>query len=546
MKQTATTSHTFYLIIALFITIPLVFIWGSFNSFTLVKQVFFNIIFGFLAIYIAWIEKPNKIIIPNLFKPLFIIFIISLFSALWSKQQLFSSLNSCLLLFYILLGIFMINFLRKKDFETIIEILLYSTAFISIIGIIQFFFPNFLTPDADVPGKWRVISSFGNPSYLAAFLVGILPLAWQRYSQKKNLENSIFLILPLICLILTFSRASWLSILIIALIWLFAYKKFSLKYFLITTFIAILIISSIAATQPGFKKQLLNFDSLKGRFFLSQMSLLIIKNHWLTGVGLNQFRYHYLDYQYQMLKENPALATTYAPFAPVEEYIHNDFLQIFAELGIFGFTALIFFLYIIFKYLLLFSKKPLSLEFASLLGLLAILINAVFFFPFYLPPTLLLTIFFISIIGLSEKKTTTINFNISIKILLTIIALPTIIISINTLIGDISLENGAQNLNENKLIKSTAYFQKAVKLNPWSGENRYFLAKTYFLSKEYNKAQAEIFKCLQSSRNYYIYTLQVFLYNMNHQKQKANTITNYLETALPGRKLTLKYGLSME
>ncbi|MBU0579768.1 MAG: O-antigen ligase family protein [Candidatus Margulisbacteria bacterium] len=469
-------------------------------------------------------------------------FVISLFS----KQIIFASLNSYLLFQYVLFGLIIVNIFSKNDFVEHTQILLYITALIALWGIIQFFFPGLFSPYSYLPGKWKVFSTFGNPSYLAAFLAGLIPLSINNYLQKKSKESFFIALLPILCLLLTFARASWLSIIIVLLFWITRIKKIPWFKIVVYSGLIILIITLIIQTHSGFKKHFFNFNSLKGRFFLWKISAHVMKDHWLVGLGLNQFRCTHFDYQYKMLKTQPQLAQLYAPFAPVEEYLHNDFLQIFVELGLIGLIIFIYLLYRIFKTAQPYFKKPFSFEFAAFLGLLALLINALFFFPFYLPPTLLLSMFLLSIISNQEKTFITFKLHIITKIVLSSFALLTIFLCFRVGLGDIYLEKGYQALNKNLLNIAYTNFQQAVHYNPWSGENRYFLAKTLYYQKQFPAALKELTKAELSFRNYYTQALAVFIYHKQGAFIKNKQLVDYINKALPGQKITLEYGLSLE
>ncbi|MFC1517451.1 O-antigen ligase family protein [Candidatus Margulisiibacteriota bacterium] len=511
----------------------------------MLKNLSFHILFAILTVYFIFSFK-KKLIVPDVFKYFLLLPLIGLITALFSDSILFALLNSFSLFLYISFGLILFNSLTRKELPPLIEMIIYATAFISALGIIQFFWPGFLTDTPNVPGKWKVISTFGNPAYLAAYLAGILPLAWQKYFKDKNITNLIMALLPLLCLTLTFARASWLSLLFILTIWIIVNKKLPYKQILALGLLILILITLIISSQPDFKKHFLNLDSWKGRFFLWQINTQVIKDHWLTGVGLNQFRIHQLSYQQQLLQEDPKLVKIYAPFAPVEEYVHNDFLQVFAELGIFGFLLFLYSLYLIFRKFKKLAKDPASLEFAALLGLAALAINALFFFPFYLPATLLLAIFLVTILCYSDKSSLNLSIGITAQLLTTLAAIIIIFISLSTFLGDIYLEKGSQALQAGRPQISLRYLKKAVSLNRWSGENRYFLAKAYYFNEQYALALPQIKQGLTSFRNYYIYTLQAFLYNKLQFKKQAKELFWLLRTALPGQKLNLNYGLALE
>ncbi|GAH94056.1 unnamed protein product, partial [marine sediment metagenome] len=118
----------------------------------------------------------------------------------------------------------------------------------------------------------------------------------------------------------------------------------------------------------------------------------------LIGLGISGFRANYFDYQADFLKNNP----NYIKYWAKADEAHNEYLQLFAELGIIG---LIIFLFIFFTVSILvinFCKKTRDKSKKLVLlglytGLNCFLFHCLFSFPLHVPA--LGSLFFI-IIGL--------------------------------------------------------------------------------------------------------------------------------------------------
>lgn len=211
------------------------------------------------------------------------------------------------------------------------------------IGILQYFNPEFA-----MPSKWvdvneynlnkRVYSTFFNPNVFGFFINLSLLLACEELATKKgNLELSVFA-LGTICLILTFSRSSWAS-LIVSLIVASRFNKKYLKYALIIS-ISILsfdLILGIGRVNPA---KAAEDSSFLYRFEVWKTCIEIIKDNPLSGIGFGTLFKYVADYS--------SVVSTKI------EHSHNIYIQIFTETGILGFSI---FLTIIFDILMKFKKS---------------------------------------------------------------------------------------------------------------------------------------------------------------------------------------------
>lgn len=73
-----------------------------------------------------------------------------------------------------------------------------------------------------------------------------------------------------------------------------------------------------------------NISSIGGRREIWQTSWLMVKEHAIGGVGIGHYKWHFLDAQRQALREYPDIKWIYTYWA------HSEYLQWFAEFGIFG------------------------------------------------------------------------------------------------------------------------------------------------------------------------------------------------------------------
>ena len=184
----------------------------------------------------------------------------------------------------------------------------------------------------------QIIGPFFWHNQMAGFLLLILPLVAALFLFERNKKLKLFLgLLSLFLLgelIFTYSRASWLSILPSGLILLVFYlRKFGLKRNISLSFLTFLVVLVlvIGSYEPFRNRFLSVFQEILPatrttsgnlRAQALQVGVKIFKDYKLTGVGSGNIGIVYPSYQ-----SEPWL------FA---KYTHNQYLQIFAENGVFG------------------------------------------------------------------------------------------------------------------------------------------------------------------------------------------------------------------
>jgi hypothetical protein len=105
------------------------------------------------------------------------------------------------------------------------------------------------------------------------------------------------------------------------------YYKASKKYFLLAFPVFILLF-------------FLKLNSSLGRLLIYKVSLQILKDNWVWGIGLRKFRQQYNLYQANYFK-NHDINSFEAYLADNSYYAFNDFLQIFIELGLINTISII-------------------------------------------------------------------------------------------------------------------------------------------------------------------------------------------------------------
>ena len=287
---------------------------------------------------------------PSFLLFLFVLFLFSTISVLWSKDwrtSLYISIHFWLVFLLIL---------SLRDWREAWAVVLYglcaALTIQLVIGFAEFslqttdFLHSFGTQwpgvlDPSMPGGsvvelangLRMLRAYGtlpHPNILGGLVLVTLlgPSALFLFSKKPNYSALILLSLGLILLVLTFSRSAWLGLVVFVGILLLKSKYLDRKRLL-------LLISTIVVTITFALLPLRNFFltrvvdqtvateqiSTGGRSWVMQQALYVIRESPVIGVGVGSF----------ILE----LADTAVEGAPIEP-VHNVFLLLTAELGITG------------------------------------------------------------------------------------------------------------------------------------------------------------------------------------------------------------------
>ncbi|PIZ47524.1 hypothetical protein COY29_05070 [Candidatus Woesebacteria bacterium CG_4_10_14_0_2_um_filter_39_14] len=244
----------------------------------------------------------------------------------------------------------------------------------------------------------RVFSTIGQPNWLAAWLVALIPLTWGfLLNSKSKLQNllyySLFIIL-LLCFLYTKSRSGLLGLTVaFVAFWglLFWFKRRTAKkilkpFLIITSLLVIFNLFILTPWQPKF----LNFKSTTPqnpvaaqeiptggtesgeiRKIVWQGALGIWRHHPVLGTGPETFAYSYYWYR-------PRAHNDVSEWDFLYNKAHNEYLNYMATTGTIGLAA---YLFLIASYLFWALKKSRKAELLALFsGFLSILATNFFGF----------------------------------------------------------------------------------------------------------------------------------------------------------------------
>lgn len=257
------------------------------------------------------------------------------------------------------------NLPDKEQFLMVLYILALITY---AIGFVQMFSTIF-----NMPTKWvdssqynidkRMFSTFFNPNVYGFFInIVILCIVSNITSKDKSktiaiLEN-VTLPISILCLFLTFSRTSWVSLIGALLVLSFFTDKKYIKYVIIIT-LFLLIADKISGAGRSEINKIANDSSFAYRLELWRTSLKIIKDHMFFGIGFGTF--------FKYTSQYSVIITHYI------EHCHNIYLQILMETGIFGFTLFLIAIYNIFKAIYINYKRKNNCVFYKMSALIIVM-----------------------------------------------------------------------------------------------------------------------------------------------------------------------------
>ncbi|MBA7521770.1 hypothetical protein ES705_13881 [subsurface metagenome] len=408
-------------IIALAILIPLAFYPYLTRIFNPAKELVFEflVIIGlmFWALRMVSQEKIKFIRSPLDFSVIAFM-AICIFSFFWSDSPFITLKELPLfltgpLLYFIITN----NINNNKQINHILGVMLIVGGLFGIYGILQYQGIDFSFWIRNL-GRNKVFGLFGNVNYFAEYLIVLLPLAISLFFVCINKVYKILLLGGILAIggsiILTFTRGSYLAIGISSIFMFFLYlssqgKSFIKEHKKIFVFILafIILVTFLFAlpnplNEPGTAiskikerisiTQLTKDYSLRRRFATWKFTTMMIKDHPILGSGLGTFKYNSLNYQAKFFDQREN--RSFYPYG-IADKAHNEYLQLWAELGIIGLGVFLWLIITYFNYGIKLLKRienkyKQGIIIGLMGGVIAVLIDAIFGFPLHLPATLLL------------------------------------------------------------------------------------------------------------------------------------------------------------
>lgn len=446
--------------------------------------------------------------------------LISILSLIWS-QNIFSSLKELPLflagplLYFIVIN----NIDNPRQINRIVNILLTVGALFGIYGILQYMGIDFSIWSRNI-GRQRVFGLFGNVNFFAEYLIIPLPIAVALFfvSESSKLRKALLLVAVLAMsasLVLTFTRGSYLAF-FVAFIFMFIlfflhwqqeFIKNNKKLFIGTLAAIIVIVSLFIIPNPISKNnaiisqiksrispaKLVQDTSFKRRVATWKFTLLMINDHPLLGSGIGTYKYNTLRYQAEFFSQGKNRSLYPHGFA---DKAHNEYLQLWAEMGIIGLGIFIWLIITYFSYeLKVLRNTKEKYKQGMIIGLMGavvgVLVDAIFGFPLHLPATVIL---FWLVVGLSVVLgSTEISFNDYDSLIIPGNGSKIKKIEKTKIEQKKKVDRNSKNIRKNSIIKPVLYiciillsaFLSTIAVRP-------FIARTYWFYAEKERSKSDI------------------------------------------------------
>jgi O-antigen ligase/predicted negative regulator of RcsB-dependent stress response len=402
---------------------------------------------------------------------------------------------------------------RWKHFLLIFYAISVSGIIQSLYGLLQLY--NILPSHS----QFKLTGTFFNLGAYAAFITfsACISLVLIFYFKEKRriLIPQLNIILAIIILPITYNRAAWITLIVVAV---FLYARFIKKYILYSILIVtgVLILSGVYYLKK---------DSANGRVLVWKVTAEMIRQHPVTGIGYDQFAAQYMNYQagYLATKGSP----NEKQLADNVYYAFNDLFQLTAELGSIGGFGILLLLFICFN-----VKRQSKFRYAGQGILLAYIIIGMFYYPHFILPLKMIGVLGLAILS---RLDTSVTHQISrlqkkMTIALTMIILTAGIIFIGQLKtgyqywGKAQLAYQHQRFNE-----SLQYFNQALPYLQKDGEFLSEMGKACFLADSLDEASVYLKKSKAFLNNTVIETALGDISTRQHQFSAAE---NYYQQAL--------------
>jgi len=560
-----------YIFFLVLLICPLIFLTNTTRNPYVIQGVIFQI--GLSLILAIWLVKINlrrQIVLPRTYldRPILLFSLVCLLSVAYSflihpemklailsfagRNLLFLFLN-CIFVFYMTVSLLK----DERNIKRLTYIGLAVGTLASFYAILQHRGIEPIWPTKIEPFGTRSVSTFGNPNFLASFLILLLPLVailalLEKSSMRKLFLGGLFAI-NFFGLLITRTRSAWLGLfvaLIFILLFLFLQQLSLLlrnrKWLIFLSCILLLaILYPVRVEQDGERRVMvvrLAMEKVKGLTNIKQMAyvqrFLIWKSAWsmfkerpILGHGWGNFEILYPFHQGKYLK-----IEEYQPFRTHANNAHNEILEIVSQTGILG-LGIYSWLFILFFKMGMAGYKRLNIEYdkSLVLGLLAAilgmlldnLLNVSLHFPM---PALLFWILMGLVVGISQRNgereyriSIGKPFVLSLNVLCGIFILGIIIFNIRYFRGEIHYFKGFKYAKNNATLgNAIRECELSYRFYPLNVDNNYELGNAYARVDEKEKAIWAYLEAIKANPGYdEIYSNLGIMYGESGKIEKA-------------------------
>lgn len=223
---------------------------------------------------------------------------------------------------------------KREDVERLFKVMIAASLFVVFFALFEVVLGrNPFWKDVRVRGgQTRLASSLENPQVLGTYLLFCLSAGFVFFRRAKSrvlrLSWLVLLIVYLAVILLTLTRSAWLGVVVIGLLLVRRKRAYVLMGSLgLLIYFSPIFSHYVSPVLTSFEAQ----QNIFHRFYVYKKALFIIKDHYIAGVGLNNFVHYSLEYD--------------QVFAGTRRHLHdpgshNTYFTFAAELGFLGFLGL--------------------------------------------------------------------------------------------------------------------------------------------------------------------------------------------------------------
>ena len=550
---------TLCLIVAL---TPLIFAARLFEPYIAPKEILVQAATATAAILWLLSLRVNAGTLPitPMWVPVLALALIGAGSVVWSSHPAVSLERGQYFATYILLFAMALSVMRHAEARSALATALtLSGAIVSVYVLLQYTLGDPIFGASDLSGKWRTFGTLGNPNWTGEFLaVTALVSLGQLISIRSSSRSSptsnrishhvrlAALILMILALAATLARGAWLAFIIGAIAFVVV-RRFSeappkLKSIALgvsaTTVAAVAVVVIPLLTSPASVDHLLNLKSVKGRIWMSAVTWKMIEGAPLIGHGLGTFGLLFPNYQAEAFSQ--PWAEPYISNASFTSYAHNDYLQLWAELGLIGLLAFGALVWIVLKRGKALAGDPIAL--GCWAGVISLLINAAVAFPFHLPTTLMLFVVLIAAVeaAVPRRKSDLPITNIVPRVAVVVVTLGICFsaywFSYHRYVSDSALWRAEAALANERWREAETEIRTAILYAPARSEPRIMLARTHLERGEYEQALKALDEAQKLGFDERIFDLKATALDESGDRGAAIAVLNELTRLRPDLK----------
>jgi tetratricopeptide (TPR) repeat protein len=387
-----------------------------------------------LCLWIFYNYKNQKIFIS---KSIFYLPILGFLSwcfvtLLWVENYYLAFISLIQYTSFVLIFFLVINVLpNKKDVFNLFNALVAALFFVSIVGLLQYYYSDNVFIQNLFFQVIRPASTFVNKNMAAHFVVMMLPLSAVLFLITNNsYKSTLYWLVTFFSgwfLIETLSRQAYLAMLVeiafFVLFFLLDYHKNKKKSLLMQSgniskgiSIAVMIftlffVSNVENIDNSFginthkyenRVDPINIEAGNKRYPMWINTFEMIKDNPIIGVGIGQWYEHY-PYYYDRVEKDLVFHDRVKL-----KRLHNEYIEIFSNVGAVGYSFLFWLLFLIvssvWKYLVNQNNDFRLLLFAPVLGLIGFAVLSVFSFPITVYTPAFMALVFLAIISTILSK----------------------------------------------------------------------------------------------------------------------------------------------